>query len=89
MADSPLSKNEVEIRVVKRRYSLVDLLLLVDGELTWAHVDQQEKTTTTTLISITHAKRQLEKLTQLTGSGRSRTSQSPCAGGVGAESTSC
>jgi hypothetical protein len=35
---------ELEIRVVQSNVSLVDLLLLINRELTWAHVDQQEET---------------------------------------------
>ena len=41
-----LSKNEVDIRVVKRKCYLVDLLLLVNRKLSWTHVDQQEETAT-------------------------------------------
>jgi hypothetical protein len=36
----------IHMRAVEGKYSLVDLLLLVDGELSRAHVDQQEETTT-------------------------------------------
>jgi hypothetical protein len=46
-----VSKSKAEIRVVERRYRLVDLLLLVDGDLSWAHVDQQEETTATPVLA--------------------------------------
>jgi len=35
----------IDMRVAEGRYRLVYLLLLVDRELTWAHVDQQKETT--------------------------------------------
>lgn len=40
------SHGYIEKRVVLRYFSLVDLLLLVHAQLTRAHVDQEEQTTT-------------------------------------------
>lgn len=59
---------------------LVDLFLLVHGELAWAHVYKEKKTTTTFPLarSMNDCR---SSLTQLTKSGRNRTLQSPCVGG--------
>lgn len=38
---------KLDMRVVEYRCALVDLLLLVDRELSRTHVDQQEETTAT------------------------------------------
>jgi hypothetical protein len=38
------------MRVVKYKHHLVDLLLLIDRELSRAHVDQQEETTTAHML---------------------------------------
>jgi hypothetical protein len=39
------------MRAVKCKHSLVDLLLLVDGELSRTHVDQQKQTSTGSLLA--------------------------------------